>query len=160
MALTQISSSDTYYEWDLTAYVKEQLEIDKIASLVIEDLEAANANVEFYSREAEGYHPEMVVITNGLGPQSSTDKHPEKQVLSVYPNPAFNVLHVNVSGGSILKCEIYNLFGQVLYTGTDFLSNPEIDIEHLNSAVYLLRVETDGGISTRKFIIQDCKVYL
>lgn len=74
--------------------------------------------------------------------------HVKSPVLSIYPNPVVNELHIKTSE-SLKKAEITDLSGSLLIH-TD---NPEtIQVGHLSAGVYLLKVETENGEKTVKFI--------
>ena len=71
------------------------------------------------------------------------------------PNPAQNVLNVQNLGkieGEV-QFEIYSMNGALIQTSTnDFFSNKEaLDIENLQSGMYLLQIVTQGQIFTQKF---------
>lgn len=72
--------------------------------------------------------------------------------VSVYPNPAGNILNVSVAGSVIKKLMIYNLTGHMLYKDVEVSNHTEINIDHLSGGVYLLKTESDLGINTVKFI--------
>lgn len=61
---TSISSSDRYYEWDITHYVRLQIFVDEIISILLEDEGTSNVQVHFNSKEAYNYTPELVINTS------------------------------------------------------------------------------------------------
>ncbi len=69
--------------------------------------------------------------------------------VSVYPNPAKDVLNVNAK--NITEVEIFNLVGQKVYAGK---SASSITISHLDKGVYVVKVTADGKTQTTKFIKQ------
>ncbi len=73
---------------------------------------------------------------------------------SVYPNPIKEgYLTINSANSSIKSIEIYDVLGkQVLSTSVQ--NNERINISTLNSGIYILRVEEEGKLATRKLIIQ------
>ena len=73
-------------------------------------------------------------------------------MINVYPNPAKDILNVNVSNDRIRNLLIYDLAGQAVYNLSDLHGQSQINIGHLSNGIYLLKVETDSGISIAKFI--------
>lgn len=80
---------------------------------------------------------------------------PDTYAITVYPNPAGNIL--NISIGDYVegeKIEIYNLFGQMIYSQgiTDKLTL--VDLAQWANGVYALKVSSAfGHLSTRLFIV-------
>jgi hypothetical protein len=78
----------------------------------------------------------------------------EKKTLSgiqCYPNPTTGVLHVS-SNSVIKQIEILNALGQrVRMISTESLYEP-IDMEQLSSGIYIVKVQTEGGIVIRQIV--------
>ena len=68
--------------------------------------------------------------------------------VSIYPNPAQDVLFVSADV-DISQIEIFNIQGQCVRTELD---NKVISTTDLASGVYMLRIKTDKGVSTHKFV--------
>jgi len=72
----------------------------------------------------------------------------KKNNISVYPNPATDVLNIsNVS--SKTKFEIFNIGGQLVNQGT---TDGKVNVSKLTKGVYILTVESNGEKSQTKFI--------
>jgi hypothetical protein len=68
--------------------------------------------------------------------------------LSMYPNPATNLLNIDIEN-ELELVEIYSLQGQKVLSGFD----KQIDISGLSSGMYMVRVQdVDGGVGTQKII--------
>lgn len=68
---------------------------------------------------------------------------------SLFPNPVKNELNIN-SKEKINSIEIYNVLGKKVLTSKNVSKN--IDISSLSKSVYLVKVFTDKGISTKKLV--------
>lgn len=69
--------------------------------------------------------------------------------LTLYPNPAQNILFLKVAFATDLKeITIYNMFGQQVLSGT----STQIDISSLSEGLFVLKLETSTGIAFKKFI--------
>jgi hypothetical protein len=75
--------------------------------------------------------------------------------LSVYPNPATNLLNVNISN-AIFKnsiVSIYNVSGQQLMNSTMNGTNTALNIESLSNGIYFINVTNENGFNkTVKFV--------
>ncbi|WP_294822362.1 BspA family leucine-rich repeat surface protein [uncultured Flavobacterium sp.] len=71
-------------------------------------------------------------------------------IVSIYPNPVTDVLHLNASNGALIEeVKVYNLQGRELMS---FTKAGSINVAHLSSGVYVLMVTTNAGISKQKLI--------
>ena len=71
--------------------------------------------------------------------------------ISVYPNPVNDILNVNVSDNlEIAKIEILALDGR---TVQDFTTSTFVNLEHLLSGIYLVKItSTEGKIGMQRII--------
>lgn len=70
--------------------------------------------------------------------------------VNVYPNPSTGVF--TIEGNGIRKYEIINTFGQVILVKEVDEDNLQLDLGNYANGVYLLRVITNNGISTKQLI--------
>lgn len=71
--------------------------------------------------------------------------------LSVYPNPATDVLNISLSNGTAIETvNIYNISGKLV--NNTKLNGNQIDISQLNSGVYMVEVLTANGSFKTKFV--------
>lgn len=72
----------------------------------------------------------------------------------VYPNPASNVLTVEVGNlNEAATLNICNLQGKVMYTEELNMPTATLQIEYLPAGVYLLQIASKQGTSTSRFVI-------
>jgi len=76
----------------------------------------------------------------------------EIQDLSIYPNPANNLVIINTQEKSTI--EILNLHGKIIDTKILSDKTNYLDISDLRNGIYTLRILTDKGIAIRKLIKQ------
>lgn len=77
----------------------------------------------------------------------STDINYSKKY-KIHPNPSNDKF--KISGENIIGIEITNVFGDVIYKS----NLPEINISRQPNGIYLVKIETDKGIITKKIIKQ------
>lgn len=75
----------------------------------------------------------------------------EKVELSMYPNPATNIVHIQSSNAQILGVEIFNLQGiSILKPEANQLT--KIDVSPLAKGIYVVKVITTDGELVRKLV--------
>ncbi|HRF78234.1 MAG TPA: T9SS type A sorting domain-containing protein, partial [Chitinophagales bacterium] len=87
-----------------------------------------------------------------------------ESTFTISPNPSAGLFTVSAfSYGSLenntsAQLEIYNAIGQLIYTQvletTDSQINYNINLQHIASGIYFVRLNTDGLFSEKKLIIQ------
>lgn len=90
-----------------------------------------------------------------LSAEVSTAINPaiNKILLSIYPNPVQNALHINSSGKTGM-IEVFDLTGKSVLKNQIQEDNPSIDVSGLTNGIYLLKVLSDSQLVTAKFIKQ------
>jgi hypothetical protein len=79
--------------------------------------------------------------------------------ISVYPNPASGVLWIALDSGTKQPCSIriMDVTGHIVYTDTKTMQEEkntiDIDITKIPAGVYMLTIEVDGKIETKKVMI-------
>lgn len=75
--------------------------------------------------------------------------------VSVYPNPTSNILNVVSPGAKINTMEIFDLSGRRL-SNLDFSTTTQyqLDLSHLQNAVYFVKINTEIGAVTKQIIKQ------
>lgn len=100
--------------------------------------------------------PKIGTLSISLGTVLSTPTVSLENTISVYPNPASNVLHVsNNSSNTLNSITIYNVLGKVVRIER-FLNSSgtnTIDISQLNSGLYLVKVEDNDKRTVIKKIM-------
>ena len=87
----------------------------------------------------------------------STDEVIANDLITVFPNPANDVLNVSIEKpfSSETQIELYDMKGSLLQTHrlAPGQTNIKLDINDLASALYFVRFESETSISTRKFTV-------
>jgi|GEM_PF-1910641 len=77
---------------------------------------------------------------------------PADQGINIYPNPAFDLL--NIDGSGLKKLVLMNYSGQVVYESNKLQNSNSINIGHLSSGIYMIRIETVEGSTVKKIVIE------
>ena len=73
---------------------------------------------------------------------------------SMYPNPVSNgKFSITSNSRANKQVDIYSLLGKQVYSKT-VKANQPIEVSNLNRGIYILRVEEEGKIATRKLVIE------
>ncbi|ALJ04719.1 hypothetical protein APS56_06055 [Pseudalgibacter alginicilyticus] len=153
---TNLSSDTGFYEWDITAYVKEQFDNDKTISISIEDLEAQKKTNEFTSKEAADNKPELIVSVIDVS-SLSVSEFTELNEIGLYPNPVSDVLTVSFENTNLdlskTKIVLYNISGQkVLEKSLKDFSERSLDVSQLTSGMYFFKVSDESNSVIKKII--------
>lgn len=81
----------------------------------------------------------------------SAPDEPLNDRISVFPNPVENLLYLNLSGLDLNYWKVTDLSGKEILNGKAITGN-YIDVANLESGVYLLSLNTNQGIVTKKWI--------
>lgn len=75
--------------------------------------------------------------------------------ISLYPNPVGDILTIEQSQALPLQIDIYDLRGRkVISTSLNATSSPQtIDVSHLNTALYIVTIQSDTNVVSRKIIV-------
>jgi len=77
----------------------------------------------------------------------------EKENITVYPNPATNVVNVKLAGDKEAKVQLFNLVGQQVYFGTA-TNTASINVSNMKAGVYMLKVSQNGKVYTSKVVVK------
>ena len=87
------------------------------------------------------------VLDAVLVPSLAGIEESQIEILSVYPNPASNVLNINNLKGNY---EVVSIYGEVVKSGT--LSNNTIDVSELSTGNYFIKLTNNTTVYQAKFI--------
>jgi endonuclease I len=74
--------------------------------------------------------------------------------LIVFPNPASEIVYVQVNGQTIERVSITDMTGRQVYTSSASKKLVEVGTSELNAGTYIINVTTTEGAAQRKLIIQ------
>ncbi len=149
--ITRISADaeGVYYEWDVTAYVEDQLTTDDLASFVITDASVNKNNIGFNSKEANDNLPQLVVTKESM---IGIFDHKESINVKVYPNPIIDKLTIEVDGLNAIEISVVNLLGKVIISRELNVGDvqEEISFKDFPKGTYLVIVRSNDEVRTIK----------
>lgn len=74
----------------------------------------------------------------------------DKKAVSIYPNPTTEVLNLNVNA-KVNSADIYDLSGKLVRNVT-VSSDNKVNVKDLRNGTYVLKVNTEAGSTSHKFI--------
>jgi PKD repeat protein len=96
---------------------------------------------------------DYIVVADYTGVVSNS---PELTV-TVYPNPSADgnvFVNCKAAGTRIQDINVYNLTGGIVYKTNQLPGNGRLNLTHLDSGIYLLKIDSDRGSVTQKLIIK------
>jgi len=84
--------------------------------------------------------------TPGCGYSAITQVKPSSTKVSVYPNPASNILNLKISNGSFTYGDIFNSSGQKVLTIAPYIfmeSFPQVSLYNLAAGAYIIRLRSN-----------------
>ena len=73
--------------------------------------------------------------------------------IKLYPNPATDVVKIELPGNGSYTIEVYNIAGQ-LVASQPAIAKTTIATDNLANGIYLVKIKNAGGVTIRKFIKQ------
>ena len=136
--LTYFAPTDSYIAF-LTLYGNDGDELEFV--LTDGDMTTLSGSTLHFATDGEPY-PLCFGFT-GLDDNASTR-------VSVYPNPSRDVF--NVKGEGIRRIDVFNAFGQVVFSAETSNDTFQVDLSDKATGVYLLRVVTESGVTNQQLI--------
>lgn len=97
-----------------------------------------------------------VVQSDAASPSENTVSNKDFQTLrnvTVYPNPAQNILNVKLEEGIEASLSLTDLAGRIQFR-SEFQTKTTVDVSNLPSGVYLLKIESKRGSLSQKIVVE------
>lgn len=82
------------------------------------------------------------VICGSIG---SVEDVPGKNPINIYPNPAYDVIHISGCEHQLIKVDVYNLTGEQVSAFRSADSEHEIHVDNLKPGFYMVRIIMDDS---------------
>ncbi|XMO85832.1 DNRLRE domain-containing protein [Algibacter sp. AS12] len=163
--LETATTSDETAEWDVTAYIINQIENNKKASINVST--NSSSLIKFYSKEAVASHRPVLVLeygaNNNTAKASATKEtldiaENEKEINFnpiIYPNPVTSRFYINHSD-NITKIEIIGIDGKLVKSISNYnqSSKMEVNMDNFTNAMYIARITDNNNNSIIKKLIK------
>jgi hypothetical protein len=105
-----------------------------------------------YGSDFVGSQADYIVYKGGT-PHSGISSYPSDKNISVYPNPANDIITIeNNALTNNQTMSIYDTRGQLLMQQPVSQAKTNIDISLFSKGIYFLKVENESGITVKKFM--------
>lgn len=111
---------------------------------------ASIVEYEFYNMDNEEENVKMTVMFSAT---LSGFEDKETVTFSMYPNPAINQLTVE-SKYAVKHLSIFDLTGKCVYESDFEQSKVDVNVEFLDSGIYLVRLQTNAGAVVKKLSVR------
>lgn len=112
-------------------------------------------NTEYYAlaigQNADNEWGDLSIVEFSTLASSITSNH--LATFQIHPNPASDLLHISTFAGD-KQVEVLNLLGQTIYNETVADENITLNVSDWTNGIYMIRIKSDEGIATQKFIKQ------
>lgn len=114
-------------------------------------------NTPLSSNGTEDLFMSRVADLGSSGAMKTQIKEDEKpqEGFTIYPNPSKGHFHIgyDANTNSLNKVEVFNFQSQLQMSFHEYRPGLELNLSHLSSGIYLLRLHTDNGIETKKIVL-------
>lgn len=117
-----------------------------------------------HSYWAEGNYDVTVTLTNDCGTETITQNvsvqstasinENEIEGVSVYPNPATDIVTVKLPESMIAKTTIYSVDGSIVYDAQNFTGTTEINVQEWTKGVYFIYLSTENKNTVIKLMVK------
>ncbi|MDR0830455.1 MAG: T9SS type A sorting domain-containing protein [Prevotellaceae bacterium] len=105
--------------------------------------------VSNYQSTTSDHYPIIALLQ--FGNYSAVDEIEAAPEISIYPNPTADELVISGQWSVLSDVQIFDITGKLIYN-LQFTIYNSINVSALSQGIYLLRINTDKGIFTKKFI--------
>ncbi len=92
---------------------------------------------------------DMASLSSGLKVNKVEDMN-----LSIYPNPAKDVVRLSTDNGQQTTVRIYNILGMLVEEIEINSNETEINVSDYNPGIYFFNIQTENGNVTRKIVVE------
>jgi len=132
-----------YGEYQVLLDVPYMPQLDTI-TVVIEAGATHGGNIN-HSIETDGIHSELSVL--GLGENALN--------FNIVPNPSKGEITIKSEGLSGMNIQIFEINGQLVYTGKIESNIQKLDVSSLRAGAYFVKIGNENKIKTSKLILMD-----
>lgn len=144
-------NNNTNTHIDISAFIMiEPPETEQHVCIEVDDSEAAQNNQSPYSEWTIQHSYSTYALAENCS--LSTESF-ESNAVSVYPNPASDILHINLENGSTPdKVLLFDLNGRLVMKHNN-LNTGTISLQNISKGIYLLKVFSQSQTATKKLVI-------
>ncbi len=119
----------------------------------------SNTILRFVMETDDASNNDGVIIDNFkiTGAALSTTKS-DFEIFAIYPNPSNGLVLISLSTTNDVKINLNDISGRLIFNETfknsDLVFKKEINFNNLSKGIYLINVESDGKIASKKLIIE------
>ncbi len=112
-------------------------------------IEAENSDQE--ASAATGFPNEGIVYTFCPEIETSVNNLDRSLNWEVFPNPTLDFLTVKLNDITAANYSLMAMNGQVVRTGMIAADHKKVDVRNLSPGIYMLTIQTENGIATKRF---------
>lgn len=132
-----------------------------VANSELECTETYCADLSFYllgeiidEEEANLESMSVGFTINIISPQDISVNEIQRVEFSLYPNPATNLITLQVNATESNNIQIYDITGKIVYTIISTNPTVNIPVVDFKSGIYILKIQGEKGVTTKKFEVR------
>ncbi len=141
------NSDGNWVRIDLPQELLEYITVNSITQFKISAPNSVDALVKFSGTDDLDFAP-VLNITYGNQSTVSVPQDEISQEVMVYPNPSSDIVNIRVDHAQIKQIKMLSVEGREVVQTT----STKVDVSHFPSGTYFIKVITNKGVSTQKFI--------
>lgn len=120
-----------------------------VTALLVDNISIPNPGLSYQFDNVTANHSLQVTFaTSGIEDQNLT------QLVELYPNPtnATIEIHMNETQLHVKECRVYDIYGKLMSIVPVNADNTKIDATDFAAGVYFIRMNSELGVITKKFV--------
>ena len=119
-----------------------------VVSLLVDNQNTPFTNNQYEFTNVLANH--TIVVEFGVG----IEDHTISNLVSLYPNPTSSIieLKINQTQLKVRECQLYDIYGKLIKVIIVSEENTKIDVSDYASGVYFVKMNTEMGVITKKFV--------
>lgn len=89
----------------------------------------------------------------GIDTTVTVEKYDFEKAINIYPNPAIDIININIPYNNSATIEIYNVFGKLVSEKKTSEIDNIIHISDQSSGIYFIKIHVENRFITKKIII-------
>ena len=121
--------------------------------IFLEEVTMINAGGEIISFRLDNNQSTITFINSNV---SNTIPVTPEQLVTIFPNPARNMLFINMEQVDIEQVDVLDAFGRVVWSRYErnMPASLELNVSNFEPGLYLIRFASEGAFFTKKVIIE------
>lgn len=158
--IADFSSGKEIYDIELPEGTTDVPEVTAIttdvnADVQINDAASLPGSTSVLVTAEDGITSKTYTINFSVATSNVSVKNLDSEIVKVYPNPAKDILNIDFTTVGMHKINLFNSYGQLIYSVKTNIADAEIDLQSLNTkGLVFIQVNENNTVSHHKVIVE------